>query len=159
MGLVFPRLPPYLCQNVSALKSKHRAMKTGEWRENGSSFMLWDAQPVRPCAVQLPFKFCGSEIRFHLLERSPKLLVCPDVLSPIPSGETMDRGGGGVASEDRCSPFKIANQLCKFWGGHLKAAVCQHQTLIREERTFQEKLGHFTWGTCALSTHSWKSHI
>lgn len=50
-----------------------------------------------PKTVQLPFLFGGSEIRYHLLERSPMLLGCPDVLPPIPSGETMGMGLGVLA--------------------------------------------------------------
>lgn len=78
-GSCFPSAPPYCCQSVSALKSKHSDKEEGTKRKRLSFYVLRCTVSffffLR--TVHLSFRVCGRWIGYRLSGRSPKLLVCP----------------------------------------------------------------------------------
>lgn len=149
-GSCFPSAPPYLCQNVSALKSKHRVMKRREGRENSSSFTLGDVFffPRVLSICLFGFVGAGSDITSLSIHQSCSfVLMSPS--PPLPAGETMDRGGCGWGRQ--VFTYKNTNQTLNSQA----EAPSQGRRYLTPKKEHSAQFGHFTWVSCSFDTSSW----
>lgn len=128
-------------------------MKRRERREISSEM------PPPPPHVYCPSAFLGLWDRDQI--SSPWAFAKAARLSPRPpssfSSSSSSQGeqwtGGGVAWEDRCSPFSRPIRGSNLRPRRrLKAVVTRHQPLVRKDGTFQPKLGGFIRATCPRYT-------
>lgn len=98
-GSCFPSAPPYCCQSVSALKSKHSDKEEGTKKKLLSFYVL-------RCAVCFFFPaYCPSAFSgLWAIDWISPLWAFTKAARLSPQGETVDRVG--VSGEDRCSPLR-----------------------------------------------------